>query len=575
MNYFSRLKMRRDILILAIIFLTALAVLGRAFYIQIYQHHFLASEGNKRQIREMSIPAPRGEIFDRNGELLALSTPVVDVCVDPKYFNRHLDRLPELAKALGISSESLHLKVMAYQDKRFMYVKRQVLPNTAKKLAKLDIPGLFLEEKYKRYYPSGEILAHVVGYTNIDDQGQDGIEYTYNDWLKGVPGKKMVIKDRAGHVVKFVKDLQPAKPGHEITLSIDKDIQYFTYRALKKALIQHQAKSASAVVLNAKTGEILAMVNVPSFNPNDRSQIAGTGLLNRAITDLMEPGSTVKPFIIAKALDAGVIDEHTKIQTAPGYIKIADRVISDTRNHGLLTPAGIIKHSSNIGALKVALKMTPEQIWHFYHALGFCQDSGLFLPGESMGFMKTWQDWSKVYQAAVSYGYGFDINLLQLAHAYLLFTNKGAIMPLSILKKQPNQATDHHQLISPEVAQKVLEMMETVTEKGGTAPKAAIPGYRVAGKTGTVYWNKAGRYEKNTYRALFSGIVPVSNPQFIMTVVVNQPSRGIYYGGQVAAPIFKEVMQEVLRLKHIPYDAQTKNRDGKGDDDDPSSDLKE
>lgn len=547
----------RDTILLAIIVLIVLTILVRAFYVQILQHDFLSSEGNKRQIRTMSIPAPRGEIFDRNGELLALSTSVVDVWADPKYFNRHFERLPEVAKVLGLSPEALRLKAMAYQKKRFMYLKRQVLPKVGEALSKLDIPGVYVEERFKRYYPAGETMAHVVGYTDIDDQGQDGIEYTYNDWLQGVPGKKQIIKDRAGHVVEFVKDIRPAKPGRPIELSIDKDIQYFTYRALKKALIQYQARSASAVVLSAKTGEILAMVSLPGFNPNDRSQLKGERLRNRVITDVMEPGSTVKPFIIAQALDLGVVDESTKIQTAPGYFRVEDHIISDTHNHGLLTPTGIIKVSSNIGAMKVALKMTPEQIWDFYHELGFGQDSGLFLPGESMGYLKTWQAWGKVDQTSASYGYGFNINLLQLAHAYLLFANQGAVLPLSLLKKQAVDSIEAKQLVSPEVAESVLQMMEAVTQKGGTAPKAAIPGYRVAGKTGTVHKTKAGGYEKSEYRSLFAGIVPVSNPDLVMAVVVNQPSRGIYYGGLVAAPIFKEVMQEALRLRQIPYDEGT------------------
>ncbi len=551
----------RDSLVLLVIVAVVMAVLGRAYYVQIHEHDFLNSEGNKRQIRMMKIPAPRGEIFDRNGDLLALSTAVLDIWADPKILSQHLDKLPILAKALNISLEDLKLKLKAYQHKRFMYLKRQALPDLGAKLSRLDIPGVYIEDRFKRYYPSGSVTAHVVGYTNIDDQGIDGIEFTYNDWLQGVPGQEQVIKDRAGHIVKFVKDVKAAKAGHPIVLSIDKDIQYFTFRALKKAMIIHQAQSASAVVLDAKTGEVLAMVSLLAYNPNDRSQLKGRALRNRVITDVIEPGSTVKPFVIAKALDLGLIDEKTQIQTAPGYFKVEDRVISDTRNHGLLTPAGIIKHSSNIGVSKIALKMTPEQEWSLYHQLGFGQDSGLFLPGEVPGHLKTYQAWGKVDQTSASYGYGFNITLLQLAHAYLLFANHGEILPLSLLKKSDEHPEEAKQVVSPQVADKVLRMMEAVTEKGGTAPKAAIEGYRVAGKTGTVHKTKVGGYEKNEYRSLFAGIAPVSNPRFVMAVVVNQPSRGIYYGGLVAAPIFKEVMQEALRLRHVPFDAMTKQQE--------------
>jgi cell division protein FtsI (penicillin-binding protein 3) len=545
-------------MILAIIVVVVLAVVGRAFYVQVLQHDFLASEGNKRQIRTMDIPAPRGEIFDRQGALLALSTPVAMVWADPKILNRHLDRIPDLSRALGVSAESLRLKVQAYANKRFLYLKRRALPQLAERLERLDVPGVYVEEAYKRYYPAGSITAHVVGFTNIDERGQDGVEYTYNDWLMGVPGKKQVIKDRAGHVIEFVKDIQPAQPGKPITLSIDKDIQYFTYRALKKAMIKHQASSASAVVLSAKTGEILAMVSQPSYNPNDRSQLKGAALRNRVITDVMEPGSTVKPFIVAQGLNLGIIDESTQINTAPGYFKVEDRTISDTHNHGTITPAQVIEYSSNIGVSKIALKMTPEQEWSMYHELGFGQDSGLFLPGEVPGRLRPFQAWGPVEQASASYGYGFNVTLLQLAHAYLLFANEGAMLPVSLIKQSPETVASHAQpIIRPEIAKKVLHMMEAVTSREGTAPKAAIPGYRVAGKTGTVHKTKAGGYEENEYLSLFAGVVPASNPDMVMAVVVNKPSRGVYYGGQVAAPIFKEVMQEALRLRHVPYDAVT------------------
>ncbi|MDX1795357.1 MAG: penicillin-binding protein 2 [Hydrogenovibrio sp.] len=604
-------RIKRDNIVYLIIVVMFLAVFAKAIDVQIVQADFLQSEGNKRQIRTMTIPAPRGEIYDRNGKLLALSTPVDAIWVDPKILSYYLDPLQQqrsfvaeqltasqieqrkrqingdidkyhqMLSMLNLAGNTLTPTILAKKNRRFLYVKRGVLPTLAKKIEQLDVPGVFIQNQYKRYYPAGEVLGHVVGFTNIDDKGISGIEKTYNQWLSGHSGKKEVIKDRAGRVVDFVKDLQPAKPGHNIELSIDEDIQFFLYHALKKAYIRHQAKSVEAVILDAKTGEILAMSTVPSFNPNNRSQLQGSRLRNRVITDRLEPGSPAKPFIIAKALDLGLINTDTVIDTNPGAIRIQGQRITDTRNHGKLTPAGIIKKSSNIGASKVAFKMTPDQEWGILNDVGFGQDLGLYLPGETLGYLRPPSEWQKIDQASASFGYGFNINLLQLARAYTIFANHGVLKPVSLLKLTPKQesqkasdrtagdgideekevnldtsysATEKHQVISARVADQVLRMMEGVTEPDGTAPKAKIEGYRVAGKTGTVHKSKIGGYQQNEYFSVFVGLVPASNPKYIMATVVNKPSRGIYYGGLVAAPIFREVMQDVLRLKNIPPD---------------------
>ncbi|WP_019555745.1 peptidoglycan D,D-transpeptidase FtsI family protein [Thiomicrorhabdus arctica] len=631
---------RRDRVVFFLITLGFMAIIGRAFYVQVIKTDFLQSEGDKRQIRTIEIPASRGNIFDRNGELMALSTPMAAVWVDPeemtsheqKYLkflsllnltdsqlnqyirsNKHkrlsfiqqvsdkgiIDKIAKLelpgtytkyvdidfenngriihvdkllpsvwvekrlidryrysyarlAQALGMTTRELAHKIRAKPNRRFMYLKRSMVPEIAKKIEDMNLTGVYTQGEYKRYYPSGESNAHLLGFTNIDDKGLEGVELAYNDWLRGTPGKKQVVKDRAGHVVDFVKDIVASKPGKSITLSIDQNIQYFAYRALKEVMVKHQATSASSVILDAKTGEVLSMVSLPGYNPNDSSQRSGIAIRNRVVTDLLEPGSTVKPFVIAKALDLGLIDLDTLIDTSPGSIRVQGERISDTRNHGILTPMGIIQKSSNVGVSKVALKLSPKQQHDFMSQLGFGRDSGLFLPGEAMGYLKPAADWHDLDQASSSYGYSFNINLLNLAHSYLLFTNQGKILPLSVIKLE--QAPEGESLVKAKVADEVLKMMESAVSDQGTAPKAQIPGYRVAGKTGTVHKTKRGGYEENSYMALFAGIVPVSDPQFIMAISVNEPSRGVYYGGLVAAPIFKEVMQEALRLRNVAPD---------------------
>ncbi|WP_040727993.1 penicillin-binding protein 2 [Thiomicrorhabdus sp. Kp2] len=635
------LKIKRDSVVYALIFLGFVAIGVRAFYVQVIKTDFLQAEGDKRQIRTIAIPAPRGEIYDRNGSLLALSTPMASVWIDPKQIITHeqnylafldllnltdseltalgkqnrykklsfikqvsdnsiIDELAKLdlpgtytkyvemsydtptnhievnkllpsiwvdmrlinryrytparlAQVLGKERLQIVSKIYKNPKRRFLYLQRGLVPDVAKKIEDMHLTGVYTQGEYRRYFPAGESSANLIGFTNIDDQGLEGIELAYDNWLKGVPGKKQVVKDRAGHVVDFIKDVKAAKPGNPMTLSIDQNIQYFAYRALKKVMIEHQALAVSSVILDAKTGEILSMVSLPSFNPNDSTQRRGAGIKNRAITDLMEPGSTMKPFTIAKAIDLGLIDETSEINTSPGSIRIQGNRITDSHNHGMLTPLEIIQKSSNVGASKIALKMSAEQQRNFWADIGIGQESGLFLPGEAMGYLKPAHAWKEIDQASASFGYGFNTNLLDLAHAYLLFANKGEMVPLSIIKL--NQPPIGEKLVKPEVAQAVLEMMETVVAKGGTAPKAQIPGYRVAGKTGTVHkTNKVGGYEKNTYLSLFAGVVPVSNPDMVMIVTVNEPSRGIYYGGSVAAPAFKEVMQEALRLRNIAPD---------------------
>ena len=635
------MRIKRDGVVFTLIALGFVALIVRAFYVQVVSTDFLQQEADKRQIRTISIPAPRGEVYDRHGSLLALSTPMAAIWIDPKVIIKHernylkllqmlnlsdaklseiakqnrqkrlsfiqqisdkelvdkianldlpgiyikrielsytnngrvinIDKLypslwvdtevlnryrytpDRLAQVLGKPRTNIASKIYQNPNRRFMYLKRGVVPDVANKVDSMRLTGVYTQGEYRRYFPAGESIANLIGFSNIDDKGIEGIELAYDDWLGGKPGKKQVVKDRAGHVIDFVKDIKAAKPGKPITLSIDQNLQYFTYRALKKVMIEHQAKSASSVILDAKTGEILAMVSLPSFNPNDSSQRKGPGLKNRVVTDLLEPGSTIKPFTMAKALDLGIIDLETEVDTSPGSIRVAGNRITDSRNNGVLTPLQIIQKSSNVASVKIALKMTAEEQREFWADVGFGQSSGLFLPGENPGFLKPFQQWTKVDQASASYGYGFNINLLSLAHAYMAFTNKGKILPLSLVKI--NELPEGKQVLNPEVSENLLRMMEAVVAPGGTALKAQIPGYRVGGKTGTVHKTyRVGGYQENTYMSLFAGVVPISNPDMIMVIMVNEPSRGVYYGGSVAAPVFKEVMEEALRIRNIAPD---------------------
>ena len=602
MDFQADAKFHRDHFIYFLVLSFFVALFVKAIDIQIFQSDFLQAEGNKRQIRTLEIPAPRGKIYDRNGNILSLSTPYDSVWVDPKILSFYLDKTlqkqsflsenltaediekrqqridekrlnyQKMLALLNVAENTLTPKILSKKQKRFLYVKRSIRPELSKQIERLDVPGIYVQNEYKRYYPAGEVLGHVTGFTNIDDQGISGIEKTYNQWLVGQSGKKQVIKDRAGRVIEFVKDIQPAQAGQDLTLSIDKDIQFFLHHALKKAYIKHQARSAQSVILDAKTGEILAMSTVPAFNPNNRSQLTGERLRNRVIADRIEPGSTIKPFVIAKGLDLGLIDETTEINTHPGSIRVQGQRISDTRNNGILTPAGIVGKSSNVGMVKVAFRMTPRQQWQMMQDLGFGQDLGLFLPGETLGFVRPVEEWQKIDQASASFGYGFNVNLLQLARAYTIFANQGMLKPVTLLKHDPNKQQQTEQddnfssqlqpkpVIDALVAEKVLRMMEAVAKRGGTAPKAKIEGYRIAGKTGTVHKTKIGGYEQNQYVSLFVGMVPASDPKYIMATAVNEPSRGVYFGGLVAAPVFKEVMQEVLRLKNIPPDESIADR---------------
>lgn len=546
-------SLRREHWVLAMILIAALAVAWRAWQVQVVQAEFLQQQAQMRHVQTLILPAARGVIYDRNGEVLALSAPVSDIWVDPKVICHELDALQPVAHTLHINWRSLKKQLLSRCENRFMYLKRHVLPDEADKVAQLQVRGLYITPTYRRYYPQAEVAAHLVGFTNIDDHGQAGVEKVFDNWLRGTSGKIRVIKNLKGEVVEFYDELKPLEPGKDMMLALDERIQYFTYRALKKAMVLHQAKAAAAVVLDAKTGEILAMASQPGFNPNDRSQLKPQRTRNHAVADLFEPGSTLKPFIMAKALDLGVVTPGEEIDTHPGLVKVGDRIVRDDHDKGVLTPTGIIKHSSNVGISKIALRMQPEQEWQLFELLGFNQDSGLYLFGESTASLMPMIQWGPVEQAWAAFGYGIQVNLLQLARAYLALANDGALLPLNLFVPDTPPLVVK-QVFSPAAARQVRSMMEQVTTHEGTAPKAHIPGYSVAGKTGTVHKNDRGGYSLEKYRSLFAGIVPADNPEFVMVVLVDEPGRGVYYGGAVAAPIFQEVMSQALRLRNVPPD---------------------
>lgn len=519
--------------------------------VMVVQSDFLQSEGDKRQIRHITLPAARGAILDRRGNVLAMSTPMISVAIDAKFLSDKPDHQTSLASALNMPIDVLNEKIRTNAEKRFVYLKRGLAPQEAQLIERLLLPGVHLVPEFKRFYPSGEIMAHLVGFTNIDDQGIEGIELSYNDWLKGVPGLRKVLRDNLGRVIETVDEIRPAYEGRSLRLSVDRDLQFFAYRALKKAMIEHQAKAAGLVLLDVHTGEVLAMVSQPGFNPNDRSLVTANQTRNRVVTDVFEPGSTIKPIVMAGALELGKIKPDTIIDTGDGKYLSNEKVVRDSHGYGQLDLAGILRKSSNIGMVKLVETMTKEEVWRFLHYVGLGQETGIVFPGELTGRLRDPYEWYPVNKTTAAYGYGYNLSLLQLARAFLVLANDGKVVPISLMAlDEPPKET---RVFRPEVSRLVLRMMEEVTSTAGTGRKAAIAGYRVSGKTGTTRKANKG-YDSDKYRALFVGIAPASAPRFAMVVTVEEPTRGQYYGGDVAAPIFREVMEETLRLMTVPPD---------------------
>ncbi|MEO8742322.1 MAG: penicillin-binding transpeptidase domain-containing protein [Lysobacteraceae bacterium] len=528
----------------------ALALVSRAVDLQFVNQDFYQQQGDQRYLRELPIATTRGMITDRNGEPLAISTPVESIWANPAELSQHPDRYAQLAIALDVPEPVLAAKLKERADKEFLYLRRHLNPDVAKQIIALGIPGVYSRREYRRYYPLGEVMAHVLGYTNIDDSGQEGVELAFDSWLTGKPGAKRVIRDLHGRIVENVDLIRAAVPGRDLTLSIDRRLQYLSYRELAEAIRKNDASAGSAVVLDVHTGEILAMVNLPSYNPNARTDNRPSAHRNRAATDVTEPGSVMKAFTIASALETGKITPDTTYDTNPGSMELAGHVIHDTHNHGVLTTTGIITKSSNVGAAKLSLQMTGEHMYDMLHRFGFGQTTGSGFPGESAGVLPKGKTWSTIQKATIAYGYGVSVTALQLAQAYAAIGNGGRLVTPTFVKggDTPSKA-----VLDPHVASQIMAMLETVVAPGGTAPDAAVLGYRVAGKTGTARYAGPGGYSKQ-YDSLFVGLVPASHPKFVMVVMVHDPKGKVYYGGLVSAPVFSKVMDGALRLMDVPPD---------------------
>ncbi|WP_175497279.1 peptidoglycan D,D-transpeptidase FtsI family protein [Marinobacter pelagius] len=531
------------------VFLLVVAALGwRLVDLHVVDNEFLRKQGDVRTIRVETIDAHRGVISDRHGEPLAVSTPVQTIWANPSEANPDEPRLANLARLLGINEARLRERLRDYAGREFIYLRRKVQPSLARDAMALDINGVYSRQEYRRYYPAGEVTAHVVGFTDIDERGQEGIELAYNDWLSGESGRKRVLKDNRGRAIKDLTLIRDAQPGQKLELSLDLRLQYLAYRELKAVVNAHKARGGTLVMLDVDTGEVLAMVNQGSYNPNDRSQLAAENLRNKAITDLFEPGSTMKPITVAAALESGLYKSGDTIDTSPGYRRFGRFTIRDHRNYGVLDLTGIIVKSSNVGMSKIASEIGGDVIRDLYSRLGLGQPTGVGFPGEAVGILPAPPKWRPVEEATLSYGYGMSVNALQLAQAYMVLANGGIRYPLSLLKV--DEPPRGQRVLSEGVAHEVRQMLAEVVEKG-TGTRAQPGFYSAGGKTGTVHLVGAQGYEDSQYKAIFAGMAPIDNPRIVTVVAVDAPQSGEYYGGEVAAPVFARVMSDALRLLNV------------------------
>jgi cell division protein FtsI (penicillin-binding protein 3) len=547
---------RRRMLLIAVL-VGFCALFLRGIYLQSLQREFLQQKGDARYSRSLVLQAHRGKITDRNGELLAISSPVESVWASPPDVEISKNQKLALAKLLTIKTKDIDKKI-ANREREFVYLKRRISPELAAKVMSLEIPGVFLQREYKRFYPAGDVTAHLIGFTGIDDTGQEGFELAQNAALSGKAGSRRVIQDRQGHIVEDLEAVKVPQDGQDLVLSIDRRIQYLAFRELAKAVEQHKAKAGAVVVLDAKTGEVLAMVNLPTYNPNNPVNIKGK-TRNRAITDIFEPGSTMKAMTAAAAMQFGDYRPNTKIQTAPGSMSIGPATIHDSHPHGILTVAQVVQKSSNVGAAKMALSLKKEELWSTFNQLGFGTRANIGFPGEAAGKVRPYKTWRPIEQATMSYGHGISLTLLQLARAYTVFSNEGELKPISLFKIKESPVG--HQVFSAQVANDVKDMLELVVAPGGTALRAQVAGYRVGGKTGTAHKLGPKGYEPDKYVGSFVGLAPASNPRLIMAVMIDEPSieKDQYYGGVVAAPVFSAVMADALRMLAVPQDSPNNN----------------
>ena len=542
----------RQRLTLTLLFAGFSALSARAVYLQAWHDDFLEEEGEKRMQRVIPIPAYRGMITDRRGEPLAVSTPVESLWANPREANPSPQQIQALASILEKNPDHIR-RLLTDKSRAFVYIDRLVEPHKAQQAKALDITGLYAKPEYRRYYPAGEVTAHMLGITNIEDQGQEGLELAYQTWLTGDPGAERVIKDRRGNAVESLEQVKAPKPGRDLVLSLNQHIQYLAYRELADAVIKNKARAGAVVVLDARTGEILALANTPSFNPNSRSTYSPERLRNRAVTDVFEPGSTMKPMLVAAALEAHVVKPQTVIDTGPGWFQIGDKRVSDVHAKGVMTVSQAIQVSSNVAVAKIALEMRGEDYWNLLTRAGLGAPPKSGLPGEVSGRLRPYATWRPIEKATMAYGHGLSVSLLQLAHAYTAFANDGVMPQLTALRRE-GQAIGSR-VMAQETAQAVLSMLETVTQDGGTAPQARVVGYRVAGKTGTAHKLLGGTYAPDKYISSFVGLAPASDPRLVVAVMVDEPSGRDYYGGLVAAPVFSRVMAGALRFMAVPPDA--------------------
>jgi cell division protein FtsI (penicillin-binding protein 3) len=546
----------RAYLLIGMLFASALGLVWRGIDLQLVDHGFLARQGDARFSRVLDIAAHRGTITDRYGEPLAVSTPVDSLWVNPGELALATDQIPRLAAALQTDRQELARRVTSNLDREFLYLARHRQPAEAAQIKALGIPGVYSAREYRRYYPAGEVTGHLLGFTNVDDAGQEGLELAFDHWLAGEDGAKRVIQDRYGRIVQNVESIRPARPGRDLVLSIDLRIQYLAYRELKAAIRDQRARAGSVVVLDVDTGEVLAMVNQPAYNPNDRDQIEAAAYRNRAATDIFEPGSSIKPFFVAAGLASGKYDTHSIIDTSPGFFKVGVKIFEDEHNLGAINITTVLAKSSNVGMAHIALTLPPQQIWSTLTALGFGQVSTSGYPGESAGLLPPYSQWRPIGIVTMSHGYGLSVTPLQLAHAYATVGGFGIARPVSFLRVAAPPLGERS--LGAEVCRALVGMLESVVAAEGTGKLAAIPGYRVSGKTGTAWKATAGGYSTDRYMAVFGGVAPATEPRLAAVVVIDEPGAGLHMGGQVAAPVFSRVVGGALRLLAVAPDQPVK-----------------
>ncbi len=543
----------RSGVVLALMVVGGVGLLTRAFFLQVYEKDFLNQQADSRHLRVETITASRGTITDRHGEPLAISSPVDSVWAEPARLLDAIDQLGRLARLLGTDEQSLIRKLAENKSRQFLYLRRHMTPERAARVMALDLPGVNTQREYRRYYPAGEVAGHVVGLTDIDDVGIEGLEASLNPWMIGKPGAKRVLRDMRGNAIENVESIRPARDGQTLRTSLDLRIQYFAYMALKTAIIENKAETGSVVVMDVRTGEVLAMVNQPGHNPNDRSTYNPGGMRNRSVVDIFEPGSSIKPFVVASALESGLYTPNSVVNTSPGRVVVGPKEIEDRTNLGEISLTTLLSRSSNVAITKIALTLTPEHMWTTLTQFGLGQMTGVLFPGEQTGRVPAHQDWREISQATMAYGYGLSVTALQLAQAYAALGNDGVLMPATL--RAVEELPAGQRVVDASTARAVRRMLEEVVRPEATGKKAQVEGYRVAGKTGTAWKAKDGVYSQEDFVAIFAGLAPATDPRLAIVVVIDEPSGEEHYGGDVAAPVFAEVMTESLRLLAVAPDA--------------------